>query len=171
MSKQIRPRVSRFLGAILSLILLCPAQSDARTFMEFLHAVGNSIVHPQHHEKSRPNTRTTKRSTAKNSTAPESSHDATANVSPAPGPTTEVTATVQPTPLNTPAPEPIIRVAQEAGGSKSSRRDLPYAVPVPNRAGFVTSPYAPKQGLVDVRSFPSGTEVKDPYTGKIFRTP
>jgi len=55
--------------------------------------------------------------------------------------------------------------------TKSSKRDIPYAIPVPNKPGFVTSPYAPKQGLVDVRGFPSGTEVKDPYTGKTFLTP
>jgi hypothetical protein len=48
---------------------------------------------------------------------------------------------------------------------------MPYGIPVPNKPGFVTSPYAPKSGLVDVRGFPSGTEVTDPYTGKTFLTP
>jgi hypothetical protein len=48
---------------------------------------------------------------------------------------------------------------------------MPYAIPVPSKPGFVTSPYAPKSGYVDVRGFPSGTEVKDPYTGKTFLTP
>jgi hypothetical protein len=55
--------------------------------------------------------------------------------------------------------------------TKNLRRDLPYGIPVPNKPGFVTSPYSPKQGLVDVRGFPSGTEVKDPYSGKVFLTP
>ena len=46
-----------------------------------------------------------------------------------------------------------------------------YAVPVPGKPGFVTSPYAPANGYVDVRGFPKGAEVKDPYTGKIFLVP
>ena len=74
--------------------------------------------------------------------------------------------------MRTPMPVPrVIRSAVAVPPSKMPRRDLPYGIPVPNKVGFVTSPYAPKSGYVDVRSFPSGTEVKDPYTGKIFLTP
>jgi hypothetical protein len=76
------------------------------------------------------------------------------------------------TPPATPVPTPVeIRVAAVAGPDPKGRRDVPYGVAVPNKPGFVTSPYAPTQGLVDVRAFPSSTEVLDPFTGKIFLTP
>ena len=49
--------------------------------------------------------------------------------------------------------------------------DLPYGTPVPGKPGFVTSPHSPGAGYVDVRGFPPGTEVKDPYSGKVFLVP
>ena len=66
---------------------------------------------------------------------------------------------------------PVVRTAASVPPTKRPRRDLPYGIPVPNKPGFVTSPYAPKSGYVDVRGFSSDTEVKDPYTGRIFLTP
>lgn len=60
---------------------------------------------------------------------------------------------------------------RRAVAQKSGKRDLPYGTPVPGKKGFVTSPFAPDSGYIDVRDFPPGTEVKDPYTGRTFLTP
>jgi hypothetical protein len=53
----------------------------------------------------------------------------------------------------------------------STPRDIPYGTPVPGKPGFVTSPHSPTAGYVDVKGFPPGSEVKDPYSGKIFLVP
>jgi hypothetical protein len=58
-----------------------------------------------------------------------------------------------------------------AAPTKTTKGDYPYGTPVPGKPGFVKSPYAADQGLVDVRGFPPGTEVKDPFTNKIFLVP
>jgi hypothetical protein len=55
--------------------------------------------------------------------------------------------------------------------SAQAEGNLPYAKPVPGKPGFVCSPYNNKEGYIDVRGFPAGTEVKDPYSGKSFLTP
>src|SRR6266513_3642179 len=62
---------------------------------------------------------------------------------------------------------PTASAAPEEGG----KADVPYAIPVPGKQGFVTSPFAPNSGYIDVHQFPPGTDVKDPFTGKVFRTP
>lgn len=93
-----------------------------------------------------------------------SSHSATQVIdAPTPTPTPEIPPTPEPTPVSgilpTPTPTP------------SSSGQLPYGIPVPGKPGFVTSPYAQGSGYVDVRGFPPNTEVKDPYSGKVFLVP
>jgi hypothetical protein len=55
--------------------------------------------------------------------------------------------------------------------SATEKTDLPYAKPVPGKAGYVFSPYDKNGGYVDVTGFAPGSKVKDPYSGKIFRVP
>lgn len=130
-----------------------PGMAAANPIGDFFKKVGRSI---SHWRKSPPPPRPHKKTgTANDSASEETKATPETRMKMAPSPT--------PTPID-------VRPAALAPRS-SERRDVPYAVAVPNKPGFVTSPYAPDQGLVDVRAFPSSTEVLDPFTGKIFLTP
>ncbi len=125
---------------------------------DFFKALGNSIAHPGEHRKPKPQP-VTKRPKTKGEPP---------NADYPPSPT--ATPSVIPTPTAT-LSQPSVRPASSPPQNRNSKRDMPYGIPVPNKPGFVTSPFSPKSGYVDVRGFPSGTEVKDPYSGKVFLTP
>ncbi len=78
------------------------------------------------------------------------------------------------TPGNVPPPQP--EATQETAAAapppatSAPKGDYPYGVPVPGKPGFVRSPYSPDK-MTDVRGYAPGTEVKDPYTQKIFLVP
>lgn len=132
--------------------------AHAGSLGDFFKALGNSIAHPGQHKKPPPPKNQNQKTKGKG-------NEPAAEYPPTPGP------------IQSPAPTPTASSTQlpvrpaSAPPIKNSKRDIPYGIPVPGRPGFVTSPYSPKSGYVDVRGFPSGTEVKDPYSGKIFLTP
>lgn len=64
----------------------------------------------------------------------------------------------------TPAPSPETQPAAPAEA-------LPFGTPAFGRKGYVYSPYAPDQGLIDVTNVAAGTKVRCPYTSKVFRVP
>ena len=68
----------------------------------------------------------------------------------------------EPAPTGSPSAEP---------GLDKDGKTYPYGVSVPGKPGFVTSPYAPAAGYVDVQGFARGADVRDPYTGKRFLVP
>ncbi|MFN2508426.1 MAG: hypothetical protein ABR589_06600 [Chthoniobacterales bacterium] len=67
-------------------------------------------------------------------------------------------------------PEQTAATAPTASSTQTAKGDYPYGVPVPGKPGFVRSPYSPDK-MTDVRGYAPGTEVKDPYTQKIFLVP
>lgn len=150
------PFLKKFLSVALMVALLAGKSPTvaANPIGDFFKNVGRSLTHWR--TTPTPPPRRAPKSTDKKENAAEKNESA-------PRTMTNVMPSPTPTPIE-------IRPAALAPRSKQPR-DVPYAVAVPNKPGFVTSPYAPDQGLVDVRAFPSSTEVLDPFTGKIFLTP
>ena len=107
---------------------------------DFLRRIRDSIAHTRHHQRTPPTT--------------PSKRDSS---------TTVKRNDFRPPELKEPeeSPGPVTtRTASSVAPPQQPRTDLPYGVSVPNKPGFVISPYSPNAGYVDIRGFPSGTEVK-----------
>jgi len=90
-----------------------------------------------------------------------------------PAPTTDVTNPGMPVaPTPSPGPRVVERTTTEPTPSPRAQTAVhfPTAKPVPNKPGYVFSPSDPSK-YVDVTGYPSGSKVKDPYSGKIFLVP
>lgn len=79
-----------------------------------------------------------------------------------PEPTRPPTVVTEKTESPAPSAPPVVP-AREA--------EIPFGKPVAGKPGFVYSPFDTKGGYVDVTGYRSGSLVKDPYTGKIFKVP
>jgi hypothetical protein len=159
-SFRVMKRTLRTIVVCLSISTLLAATDvvEAGPFEDVFRSIRNSFARPA--QKSRqPQSRRTSRK--QNTEAPPSDASDASNSQASPSPT--------------PAPAPPnrenVRVAKATAAKKNRNSDLPYGIPVPGKQGLVTSPFSPDSGYIDVRSFPPGTEVKDPYTGKSFLTP
>jgi hypothetical protein len=131
---------------------------QAGPFENFFKSIRNSFARPA----STPRTAQPRRTSRKQGNeAPPSDASDTSNSQTSPSPT----------PVPAPPNRNNVRVAKATASRKKRNSDLPYGIPVPGRQGLVTSPFSPDSGYIDVRSFPPGTEVRDPYTGKSFLTP
>jgi hypothetical protein len=160
-------------------------EPEPNPIVDFFKKLGNSIAHPKSspppHKTAKKKSAAVKGSTNQNKTAPqqESNTGPAQPEPPPPTPTPEPTPaphlTSRPTPPPRHVPMPVPVVVRSAVGvpppAKKPLPDVPFGIPIPNKSGFVTSPYAPNAGYVDVRGFASGSLVKDPYTGKNFLVP
>jgi hypothetical protein len=71
-----------------------------------------------------------------------------------------------------PVPPPPQDTAQpQAPQTPSTTGANLYGIKVPNKPGFVLSPYDKSSRIVDVQGIATGTKVKCPYTGKVFLVP
>jgi hypothetical protein len=82
----------------------------------------------------------------------------------APTTTTTTTESTETAPSTTTAPETKPAAPKPAVS-------FPMGIVIPGKKGFCKSPYAEYAEPVDVRGYPAGTQVRCPYTNKIFIVP
>jgi hypothetical protein len=133
--------------------------AEAGPFDDFFRSIRNSFARPPAQKPRPPQSHRTSRR-QNNEAPPSDASDAPSSQ-----------GSPSPTPVPAPPNRNNVRVAMATAARKNGKGDLPYGIPVPGKQGLVTSPFSPDSGYIDVRSFPPGTEVKDPYTGKSFLTP
>ena len=120
--------------------------ADAGSFMDFLKAIGNSIAHPQ--KKSQSRTKSTKQPASKQPASPK------------------------PTFARVPGRPMDITCPQHRPLQKQKAQKPIFHTPFPflENAGSSSARSRPTQGI-STRQFPPGTDVKDPFTGKVFGRP
>jgi len=84
--------------------------------------------------------------------------------------TVQSTPTPRPTP-SAPSPTDFSATPTPAPTPTPQAQNYPSGISVSDKPGYVRSPHSPDAGLVDVRGIPPGTEVRDPYSGRIFLVP
>ena len=152
--------VSRFLTRLLLTLSVIGFLSfsdtiEADSLGAFLRAFGHSHRHHRSHSGTRERQEISGQPETNNSESPRASVAVTPPAAPSVAPTRA----------------PVESGTHISSVTRDANHNFPVAIPVPNKEGIVKSPYAPNRGFVDVRGFPGGTEVKDPYTGKVFLTP
>ena len=158
-SSVMKPPLRKIL-VCLSIFTLFGTTGEAGPFENFFKSIRNSFARPAPKPRS-PQPRQTSRKQSNEAPPSDASDASNSQTSSSPSPTP---APAPPNPKN-------VRVAKATATRKNPKSDLPYGIPVPGKQGLVTSPFSPDSGYIDVRSFPPGTEVRDPYTGKSFLTP
>jgi len=137
------------MGLSIAVLITATDMAKAGSFRDFFRALRSAVAHPN--EKPRRHRSSHKH----NETSPSDASNSQASGSPAAAPPGEAN----------------VRMTKAVSGGNQPKTNLPYGTPVPGKQWLVTSPFAPDSGYIDVTGFPPGTEVEDPYTGKVFLTP